>query len=522
MRDESLHDASGALEVELAPVDPLEELEETTELPRCYPYACGRPLYGGNQEAFAWALDTAGRGVSWIGAGAFLATALLRLAKEAAGCETKALPGEPVPECNGRVYGIRPSSLLTTYTIVIGVLSATFMPFMGAIVDYTPYRLKLGRIMTAIYCLLLFPQIFVSEQTWFAVAIIQIVVAFIGWGQTMLAYAYLPELTNDNEVLNKYSSNFTVVQFSAMVAYLIFVVGVAAAAGVSDDDIATARIGQTTSFGVASIMLPYAWSLFRPRPCSRNLPEGQSLWTAGFVQVFHTSMKVWKHYKALKFFYVAVAFADAAIQSLVTIAVTYLADQLEFTPFESGIAILAMLIASVPGGVLAGWITGRWHNPIWTSIVSVVIMAANTLVAGLILRRPGQQIETYLLAAGWGLGTGMKWTSDRLLSSTIIPDGQDAELMGMYLFAGQVITWVPPLIFTGMNEAGVSQNIGIMMLDAFFLVSGAAYVLMGKYEKAVEVASRNKPSVAPLTEEHTGNSIMNESRVNDASLEEPM
>jgi len=71
------------------------------------------------------------------------------------------------------------------------------------------------------------------------------------------------------------------------------------------------------------------------------------------------------------------------------------------------------------------------------------------------------------------------------------------------MFAGQVITWVPPLIFTGMNEAGVSQNIGIMVLDVFFLVSGVAYVMMGSFRKAVQVASRNKPSAAisPLTVE---------------------
>lgn len=409
-----------------------------TDLPRCYPHPCGRPIYGGNQEAFAWALDTAGRGVSWIGAGAFLAPALLRLAKVAAGCETEAIPGEDLPECDGRVYGIRPSSLLTTYTIVIGLLSAALMPFMGAIVDYTPHRLRLGRIMTAIYCVLLFPQIFISEHTWFAVAIIQIVVGFIGWGQTMLSYAFLPELTEDEEVLNKYSANFTVVQFSTMIVYLIFVVGVSAAAGLSDDDVATARIGQSTSFSVALVSLSYAWSLFRPRPRARSLPEGQSLWSAGFIQVFRTSVKIYKHYHALKWFYVAVAFADAAIQSLMTIAVTFLANQLEFTSFETGIAILVMLIASVPGGVLAGWFTARFHNPIWTSIVSVMIMAINTVVAGLVLQGPGQEPATYLLAGGWGLGTGMKWTADRLLSSTIIPEGQDAELMGLYLFAGQV------------------------------------------------------------------------------------
>ena len=484
----SQHETIGPQEVEMTPLGRPQE-----ELPRCYPHVCGRPLYRGNQEALAWALDTSGRGVVWIGSGAFLATALLKLAKEAAGCETEAPPGEPIPECDNRVHGIRPSSLLTTYTIVIGLLSATLMPFMGAIIDYTNYRLKLGRFLTVTYCCLLFPQIFISSETWFAIAIIQIAVAFIGWGQTMLTYAYLPELTDDAELLNKYSSNFTVVQFGSMVTYLAAVVGVSFAAGLADDSVATARIGQSVSFVVASVTLSYAWSLFRPRPSTRDLPAGQSLWTSGFKQVWHTSVKIYKHYKALKWFYVSVAFADAAMYSLATIAVTYLTNQLQFTSLENGIAILVMLIASVPGGVLAGWCTARFHNPIWTSIASVTIMAVNTLVVGIVLQKPGQQIATYILAAGWGLGTGWKWTADRLLSSTIIPTGQDAELMGMYLFAGQVITWVPPLVFTGLNEAGVSQRIGIISLDVFFVISGIAYLLMGSYKEAIEVASRHKP-----------------------------
>lgn len=47
-----------------------------------------------------------------------------------------------------------------------------------------------------------------------------------------------------------------------------------------------------------------------------------------------------------------------------------------------------------------------------------------------------------------------------------------------------------------MNEAGVSQNIGIIMLDAFFLVSGVAYVMMGSFQKAVDVAARHTPTAA--------------------------
>jgi UMF1 family MFS transporter len=463
-------------------------------LPKHYPHFRGKPMYGGNQEALAWALDLMGRSIGFISAGAFLATALLKLAKEAAGCETEPPPGETkVPDCNNRIYGIRPSSLLTTYTIVIGVFSSILMPLMGAVVDYTSLRLKIGRISTVIWCVALFPSIFIGSKTWFPIAILTVIISLVGWVQTIVTYAYLPELTKDRELLNKYTSNYTVIQYSTMVSFLGMIVGLSAAFGITDDDINTARMAQAFAFVLSSITLFYSWMfLFKPRPAAHVLPEGKSVWTAGFHQTIQTSKRIFRDFHALKWFYISIAFADAAIHSLATIAITYLTDQLDFSTFENGIAILCMLLGAIPGGVLAGWSTTKLKSPIYSSLIAILIMFVNTFVAGFTLKEAGQQLETYIIAVFWGVGTGWKWTTDRLLSSTLIPEGQDAELMGYFLFAGQILTWIPPLIFTGLNELGVPQRYGIMMLNSFFLVAGVAYLRMGSYHEAVRVAGRTQ------------------------------
>jgi hypothetical protein len=80
--------------------------------------------------------------------------------------------------------------------------------------------------------------------------------------------------------------------------------------------------------------------------------------------------------------------------------------------------------------------------------------------------------------------------TDRLLASVLIPPGQDAELMGVYLFAGQILTWLPPLVFTVLNEVGVNQRIGVGTLAVYFLIGAVALVLMGSYPAAVSVAGR--------------------------------
>lgn len=473
--------------------DDCQEREYSSSPGSCYPRWRGKPIYHGNGEVLGWALFSIGSQVQFIGAGAFLSTALLRLAKEAAGCATVPPPGSnTVPSCDARVYGIRPSSLLTTYTIVVGILSASCLPLMGALVDYTSHRRLIGRGLAIVYCILLFPQIFIGESTWFAVAILQIVIAFIGWAQTMITYAYLPELTDSEERLNGYTQSFTVLSYGSMVIYLVVVIGAASIAGMGSNDIFTARLGQSISCAICCVTLFLAWGLLlQKRPALRELPTDRSLWSAGFVQVFQTSLHINRSYSALKWFLISVCLVDASINALATVAITYFTTRLAFTSQENGIAIVLMLTGSIPGAYAAGWTTRRF-NPIISAIAATFVLAVTTIVAAIILKQPGQQLQTFILAVVWGVGTGWRWTTDRLLVSTIIPSGQDAELMGVYLFAGQVLTWLPPLIFTVINEQGIDERVGVGTLSIYFVLGIVALLCMGNYQKAVEVAGRSE------------------------------
>jgi MFS-type transporter involved in bile tolerance (Atg22 family) len=145
--------------------------------------------------------------------------------------------------------------------------------------------------------------------------------------------------------------------------------------------------------------------------------------------------------------------------------------------------VLAILIGSVPGAVLAG-ATVAWFNPVNSNMMAAFVIMANTIAAAIILKGPGKQNETYILALIWGLGTGWKRTTDRLLASILIPKGQDAELMGVFLFCGQSLTWLPPLIFTAVNEAGVSQRVGVGMLSIYFFIGLVSLSMIRNYREA--------------------------------------
>jgi len=487
---------------------------DAAPLPFWYPKRCrsGQPIYHGNGEALGWALDSIGRSVAFVGSGAFLGTALIRLAKQAAGCETEADENTGmVPDCEGRAYGIRPSSLLTTYTIVVGIVSATFLPLLGAIVDYSRHRRLVGRCTSVAFTLLLFPQIFLSSKTWFAVAILQMGVAFTGWAQTMVTYAYLPELTDSEERLNQYNKSFNAASFSSMVVYVLITVGIANYAGFGDDDVAVAQLGTAIAFAVCCVLLSAAWGpLLQKRPAARDLPEGQSLWTAGFIQNYHSIVHVYRELPALKWFYLSVASSEAGVNSLVTIMITYLTDTLNFSSTDNATATLLMLLGSIPGALVSGKMVSLF-NAVNSVILAISLLTITTIAAAVSLKRPGQQMETYIMAFIWGVAIGWKWTTDRFLASTLIPEGQDAELMGVFLFSGQVLSWLPPLIFTAMNEAGVNQSFGIGSLCIYFFLGLIALCRIGDYRKAEAQTGRHSTVDESNSHLHLDDSVMDPS-----------
>lgn len=106
-----------------------------------------------------------------------------------------------------------------------------------------------------------------------------------------------------------------------------------------------------------------------------------------------------------------------------------------------------------------------------------------------------QEIEAYILAVPWGVGQGWKVTVDRLLYARILPAGQNAEFSGTFVFFRQSLTWLPPLVFTLINESSeIPLQWGLGSVNIFILLCIAVYVFgigVGRYAEAVSAAERN-------------------------------
>jgi MFS family permease len=123
----------------------------------------------------------------------FLSTSLIFLASEEAGCLNEE-GDEVLDDCDEKVYGFKPISLISNIAIMTGVLSALFMPIAGAMIDYTPFRRQVGILVALFMVLVQAVQIGTVSSTWFAMAMLQAVAGFLYQIQVLAVYAYLPDI----------------------------------------------------------------------------------------------------------------------------------------------------------------------------------------------------------------------------------------------------------------------------------------------------------------------------------------
>lgn len=305
------------------------------------------------------------------------------------------------------------------------------------------------------------------------------------------------QLTDSEEKLNDFTKVFTAGSGGSVLVFIIIVIGLSLAFGVGGEEGPTARIASIVGVPVIASCFLVTWGfLLKERPALNVLEEGQSILTSGFKQIYRTSGKLYRTNVALLWFYAAVALGD--VKSFTGIALTFLSSQQQFNSMDLGIAAITMLVSTIPGAALSSFLCRRF-NPIRSSIMALVCFVIVTSCASVFLTGPNQNLPTYVFVAGWGIVGAWKLTSTLLLVAAIVPEGQDAELMGFYIFADASLSWLPPLIFTGLNELGVSERVGLSIINIFFLLAIVAYCKIGSYDDSVKKANRlSVPTSDPM------------------------
>ena len=409
----------------------------------------------------------------------FLGPALLESSKAAGGCTEN---DEDDDHC--RVYGIRPSSLLSTMATIGGVLSVMIMPVVGAMIDHTPHRWKVGFLSAVLLVLGKGLETMISQSTWLWVAIIQIVTAICFTIHVLTALPYVSELSKDPSEQTRYSASISIAFFA--VCLILSVSTLIISTIINADDILTARISQVSTTTTSALLFLYAWMYLIPqKPAYSQVPDGTSLLQCGFQKIFHTCNRLQFELKELKWFYLSVAFNNAGSNGIATISTTFMSHYLDMSGSEIGLVFLISLFFSLPGTKIAQFVTKKL-DPLKSNILSWIFFIVITFTAALTLRGPAYKNYMYIIGALWGILYGWIDVMHDAIVMSIVPRNQESEMMGLYIFCQNIFGWMPPLLFTILNELGAHITIGFASLNLFFTIGIFCVLMMGKFENVLE------------------------------------
>jgi MFS transporter, UMF1 family len=452
-------------------------------VPKCLRFEQrGEPL-----EATGLAVDYYARGPILM-ASMVLGPALLELASQEAGCNPDGVTG-----C-AKVYGFRPSSLLSNLAIVTGLVISILMPFFGAIVDHTPYRRQIAATSAAILTLIKAAEVMVGPKTWFIVTILQVFSACMYNAHATATSAYTSELSANTSKQARFNSYFNVVLYASMLFFLAQVMTVSSLFHVND--VGMARISQCITGITSACCFYYAWkNLFHNRPALSQVPAGGSIWTCGFKKVFCSAKRIHERHKVLRSIILSLVFAEAGLSAITTVATTYLSKVLGMKSSEIVLVFFLCLLFGGPGSALGGVIGARF-GAVTSALTCHFGLILVTGSASIYLTDPDQKPLAYFFAAMWGVFTGWLPPMNVTMFISVMPTDSRAEYMGIYMLSTSILSWLPPLVFTALNEHGINMAFGLGSLVIYFSIGVVFLLGMGRenYRKTVAEAELNNSS----------------------------
>lgn len=184
-------------------------------------------------------------------------------------------------------------------------------------------------------------------------------------------------------------------------------------------------------------------------------------------------------------------FSFLATSAYTIIAVTYLIEVLKFNSTKTGLVVLVVLISIMPGSVFAKFAIRKAQCPILSLKVCIGTLIVVNFISFLTLTSPDVAYLVWPYSALWGFMLGWYYPTELHIYASIMPKGQEAELAGFHLYCTQIMVWLPPLVFTVMNENSISLSWGGVSLNIYLFISLAFYQLMPSWETCLQVGSED-------------------------------
>ncbi len=326
-------------------------------------------------------------------------------------------------------------------------------PVLGSVADRAGIRKKMLLLYTylCVVCVALFTTIEPGMIIWgFALAVL----ANIGFEGALVYYnAYLPDIAPRQRQGFVSGLGFGV-GYAGSVAGLLIALPL-----VLRDQFDLLWLTVAAFFAVFSV--PSFLGLPADRPGERTVWQATLESLTGFRRIAGDVLKR----KDLRRFLLSFFVYIDGVNTVIVFSSVYATTTLNFARSELVLLYLTVQISALIGALALAKPTDVWGAK---TVLNLMLVFWTLIVVSAYFVESKTAFFGIAVLAGTGLGAVQ--AASRALMSSLIPDGQEAEMFGFYAFCGKSSSVIGPLVFGGLSYALGNQRVAILSVAAFFLI----------------------------------------------------
>ena len=395
---------------------------------------------------------------------------------------------------NGPIITIGGHTLVTAKSLYSYAVSASvilqviFLPFLGAVADYTHLKKPLLGVFCYLGALATAALYFTTGDRYLAASVL-FIFANLGAGASVVFFnSYLIDITTEDRRDKVSSWSFAAGYFGGFVTLIIgFALLVdSPALGMTQGDAARLcfAIAGLWWGGFAIITLV----LLKKRAPLRTVPEGKGFLSAGIGELIGTFRELARLPQTLRFLIAYLLYNDG-IQTVIAMAALFLGQELFVArgmDVDRTVLFIAFFIAQFVAfvGALIFERIAHFASTKAAIIVSLMIWSLVVIYGYAFLHTVG---EAYFMSGAIGFVLGGSQALSRSLFSQMIPQGREAAFFGIYAISERGTSWIGPIVFGLVAQLTDSYRPAILALIVFFVV-GCAILFFVDVDKAIHEA----------------------------------
>lgn len=439
------------------------------------------------REIFGWLMyDWANHAFFTLVLGVLVADYITGIAQSAVG------ENGPVITIGGHVLVTAKS--LYSYSVAASVmLQVLFLPFLGAVADYT----HLKKTLLAVFCYLgaagTAALYFTTGERYLSAAALFVIANLAAGASTVFSNSYLVDITTEDRRDRVSSWAFAAGYFGGFVTLIVGFALLMNSEAMGMTQGGAARL----CFAVAGLwwggFAVVTLLLLKRRAPMRTPPSGKGFVSAGIGELIATFRELGRLPQTLRFL-IAYLFYNDGIQTVIAMAALFLGQELFVA---NGLAVdktvlfkaffIAQFVAFIGSLVferIAHFTSGK------TAIITSLVIWSFVVIYGYAFLHT--VTEAYIMSGAIGFVLGGSQALSRSLFSQIIPKGREAAFFGIYAISERGTSWIGPIVFGLVAQLTNSYRPAILALMAFFVI-GCVILFFVNAKQAIHDAGNLTP-----------------------------